>query len=97
SYLRDEGFDVIEAAHANEAICVLEHLAVDAVFSDIEMPGSLDGLALGQWVRRRKPSVGFLLTSGVEQTAAEGTEWELLSKPYEPSELTDRLRSLLGR
>jgi len=98
SYLRDEGFDVIEATDADEAIRILEYTSVGAVFSDVNMPGSLNGLALGRWLRRMRPQVGFLLTSGTEQTAPESQEWGLLlSKPYRFSDLSHRLRSILGR
>jgi response regulator RpfG family c-di-GMP phosphodiesterase len=52
-YLRDCGYRVIEAANADEALIVLEHLeiAVDVVFSDIEMPGSIGGFDLANWLR----------------------------------------------
>jgi two-component system, response regulator PdtaR len=98
SYLRDEGFDVIEAADADQAIRVLGYIAVDAVFSDVSRPGSANSLALGRWLRQMRPQVGFLLTSGTEQTAAESQERGLLlSKPYQFSDLSYRLRSILGR
>jgi CheY-like chemotaxis protein len=97
SYLRDEGFDVIEAADADQAIRVLGYTEVDAVFSDVSRPGSANSLTLGRWLRRMRPQVGFL-TSGTEQTAAESQEWGLLlSKPYQFSDLSYRLRSILGR
>jgi DNA-binding response OmpR family regulator len=97
SYLRDEAFDVIEAADANQAIRVLGYTAVDAVFSDVSRPGS-ENSALGRWLRGMRPQVGFLLTSGTEQTAAESQEWGLLlSKPYRFSDLSHHLRSILGR
>jgi hypothetical protein len=45
-----------------------------------------------------RPQVGFLLTSGTEQTAADSQEWGLLlSKPYRFSDLSHHLRSILGR
>ena len=51
SYLRDEGFDVIEVADADQAIRVLGYTAVDAVFSDVSRPGSANSLTLGRWLR----------------------------------------------
>jgi DNA-binding response OmpR family regulator len=97
SYLRGEGFDVIEAADADQAIRILGYTAVDAVFSDVSSPGSANSLALGRWLHRMRPQVGFLLTSGTDQTAAE-QEWGLLlSKPYRFSDLSHHLRSILGR
>ncbi|MGZ5904834.1 MAG: response regulator, partial [Reyranella sp.] len=52
AYLRDCGFDVVEAGSADEAVRVLEAgVRIDIVFSDINMPGSLDGFGLAQWLR----------------------------------------------
>jgi DNA-binding response OmpR family regulator len=85
-------------ADADQAIRVLGYTEVDAVFSDLSRPGSANSLALGRWLRRMRPQVGFLLTSATEQTAAESQEWGLLlSKPYQFSDLSYRLRSILGR
>jgi CheY-like chemotaxis protein len=48
SNLRDAGFEVLEAANSAEAIHILDCIPVDALFSDIDMPGTMDGLALAQ-------------------------------------------------
>ena len=52
SNLRDAGFEVIEAVNAAEALRILARVPVDVLFSDIDMPGNMDGLALAQWVRQ---------------------------------------------
>ena len=63
--LRDCGFDVVEAGNADEAIRVLQAgIRVDIVFSDVNMPGSLDGFGLALWLRRERPDLKFILTSG---------------------------------
>ncbi len=56
-YLRDCGYRVIEAVNADEAITVLLHrdTVVDIVFSDIEMPGAMDGFGLAKWIREHRP------------------------------------------
>ena len=54
SNLRDAGFEVIEAADSAEAVLVLDSMPVDALFSDIDMPRRMDGLALAQWVHQRR-------------------------------------------
>jgi len=61
-YLRDCGYKVIEAANAEEAMTVLSHkeTVINLVFTDIEMPGALDGFALAQWVREHKPGIDGL-------------------------------------
>ena len=62
-YLRDCGYKVIEAANAEEAMTVLSHkeTTIDIVFTDIEMPGAVDGFGLAQWVRQHRPGLEVLL------------------------------------
>src|SRR3546814_6125781 len=63
--LRDAGFRVMEAASADEALAYLEAAErVDLVFSDIQMPGSLDGFGLARRLRGRHPELPIILTSG---------------------------------
>lgn len=66
-HLRDLGFKVYEAANAHEAVDLLSHYGdeIDAVFSDIMMPGEMDGIALVDWIGRNCPAVPIILTSGV--------------------------------
>src|SRR5580704_2816251 len=63
--LEDAGYRVLEAASAEEAISILEDGAgVAVLFTDVNMPGGLDGLALAQLVHDRWPRVRLLVTSG---------------------------------
>jgi CheY-like chemotaxis protein len=65
SLLEDAGYVVVEAANADEAILVLEARAdIRIVFTDINMPGSMDGLKLVEAVRLRWPPVLLIVTSG---------------------------------
>src|SRR5262247_906112 len=50
--LRHAGFEVLEAANAAEALTVLNSVAVDALISDVNLPGNLNGLGLAHWVHR---------------------------------------------
>jgi CheY-like chemotaxis protein len=100
-YLRDCGFKVIEAADADEAVVVLKqpHLQIDVLFSDIEMPGSMDGFALAQWTRANRPGVEVILTGTVPRAvnaAADLCEEGPMPKPYEPQSVHDRIRRLLA-
>jgi CheY-like chemotaxis protein len=100
-YLRDCGFPVIEAGTADEAIRLLETSErVDIVFSDVQMPGSLDGFALAQWVRREQPDMKVILTSGAPQTVGVAGELcdagPLMRKPYKLGELAHRIRKLVA-
>src|SRR4029079_6843338 len=64
-YLRECGYKVYEAVNAPEAIAMLQspEVAVDIVFSDVQMPGDMDGFALSRWIRANKPGVQVILTS----------------------------------
>ena len=62
--LRERGFDAVEARDADDALRLLKARHVDAVFSDITMPGSMDGIGLAKWVREHKPAVKVVLTTG---------------------------------
>jgi len=75
-HLRDAGLIVYEAANGTEAVDLLTHHGndIDAIFSDIMMPGSVDGLALLAWAAQHHPSVPVILTSGApEQTQTIST------------------------
>ena len=63
--IADAGFDVIEAGNADEAIVILEARPdIHVVFTDIQMPGSMDGLKLARFVRGRWPPIKIVATSG---------------------------------
>jgi DNA-binding NtrC family response regulator len=95
SNLRDAGFEVIEAANSAEAIRVLEFIPVDALFSDIDMPGNMDGLALAQWVHQRRLDTRIILTSGVERVLGAAEEYaSFLPKPYAVADVEHLLRSV---
>ncbi len=101
-YLRDCGFDVVEAGDADEAVRVLEAgVRVDIVFSDVNMPGRLDGFGLAQWLRRERPGLKIILTSGAAQGEKDASDLcahvPVLAKPYDYAELARQLRALLSK
>jgi two-component system, response regulator PdtaR len=63
--LLDEGFEVLEAEHAEAALIVLESHArrIHVLFTDIQMPGTMDGLALAHHASKHWPWIGLLVTS----------------------------------
>lgn len=95
-YLRDVGFDVIEAVSADEAVDVLRAgPRVHAVFADVKLPGTLNGAELAQMVRRDHRQVKVLLTSGVTPfPEIEGVQ--LLKKPYFLFDVERALKSMLS-
>ncbi len=63
--LIDAGFDVVEACDADEALRLLETVdGIRVVFTDVEMPGALDGFALAERIETRWPQIGVVVTSG---------------------------------
>jgi two-component system, response regulator PdtaR len=93
-YLEDCGFSVLQAANADEAVGLLQrNRDVGAVFSDIQMPGSMNGLGLAHWITQTLPGVKVLLTSGQILPAA-ARKWTLLAKPYDMAEVERRLREM---
>ena len=68
-YLRDCGYRVIEAAGADEAMLVLQQddLAIDAVLSDVEMPGSMDGFGLARWIRLHRTGLDVILVGNPQR------------------------------
>lgn len=99
-YLREIGYQVIEAASAAEAISVFSSgTYVDFVFSDINMPGALNGLGFAQWLAQHHPTVPILLTSGAPldtSTVEKGTRQGFIVKPYFLDELDRRIKATLG-
>ena len=96
SNLRDAGFEVIEAANCAEALRVLDRIPVDVLFSDIDMPGKIDGLALAQWVHRSQADTRIILTSGAARAPGEVKKYaSFLSKPYAAKDVERLLRSVL--
>jgi CheY-like chemotaxis protein len=101
-YLRDCGYRVIEAVHADEALLVLRksECAIDVVFTDIEMPGSMDGFALAQWVRSNRPGIDVILAGSVNRAVQAASDLcdqqDHVPKPYDPQSVHDRIRRLLA-
>jgi CheY-like chemotaxis protein len=95
--VEDAGFMAAEACNADEAIKILESRPdIRAVFTDINMSGSMDGWRLAHAIRGRWPPIHLIVTSGL-YTPAEGqmpTKGLFLRKPYSAEEVTAALREL---
>jgi len=96
--LAEAGFEVLEAGNADEALRIIEGTPeVRVVFSDVEMPGSLDGLGLARRICQRWPSIGIVLTSGrrirAETIPREG---RFLPKPYDGQALVRQIEEILN-
>ncbi|WP_207553465.1 histidine kinase famiy protein [Teichococcus deserti] len=100
--LEDFGYRVLRAAEAEEALAVLDGAqGIDLLFSDLVMPGRMNGVMLAREARRRRPRLKVLLTTGYAEAAtAEGQdgrplEFEVIGKPYGRLELSRKVRLIL--
>lgn len=97
-HLREDGFIVLEAASGDEAIDILKSGAViDLVFTDVQMPGSHDGMALLDFVKRAWPELPVVMTSGRLESAlayASGAA-DFLTKPCDLDIVVNAIRTAL--
>ena len=94
--LRRAGFRVIEVANPDQALDVLAHaFDVKLVLSDIQMPGSMDGLALARLVRAAYPTIKIVLTSG-RSVAGEPDDCDaFFAKPCNAAAMIRHIKALL--
>jgi PAS domain S-box-containing protein len=99
--LESFGYTVIVATRPADALTVLgSGAAVDMLFSDLIMPGAMNGVVLAREARKRRPAIKVLLTTGyaddsVEQGTASGSEFDIINKPYRRAELSRKIRIVL--
>lgn len=93
----DAGFQVVEAANADDAVGILEKRSdVRIVFTDIDMPGGMDGMRLAACIRDRWPPIDIIMTSGYSSPdpAALPARTEFFSKPYRHEQVTAAMRRM---
>jgi two-component system, response regulator PdtaR len=98
AFLEGEGFSVYEADDAAAAIRSLElHEEIRLVFTDVNMPGWMNGLALAHYIRGRWPPVKIVVTSGYVKARQDGLPAEALfiEKPYDPMHVVEKLKELV--
>ena len=97
SDLREAGFNVMEAGDSGQALSSLAHnSAIQALITDINLPGSLNGLSLARYVRRVAPDVSVLIVSGARVPLDElppGVRY--FAKPYEVRQLVAALKQMV--
>lgn len=96
--LLDEGFEVMEAEHAEAALAVLESHAhrIHVLFTDVQMAGTMDGLGLAHHCARHWPRIGVLITSALPlpDRAEVPEESRFLAKPYQHHHVFRHIREL---
>lgn len=93
------GYEALEACDADEAINILESRAdVDLVFTDVQMPGTMDGIKLAHFIRDRWPPVKLIVASGIaileESSLPAGSRF--FPKPYDNHAIRDEMARLLS-
>src|SRR5437868_3973798 len=101
-HLEDAGFDVREAHCAEEAITILQEpgCSIDLVFSDVRMPGELDGIGLSRWIFENRPNIPVILVSGEigKSTAVRDLcAAEAITKPFLYENVTNKIRAAITR
>ena len=96
--LEQLGYCVRRVDNAEAALRMIEHDGVDLVFSDIVMPGKMDGLSLAHHLRQIRPGLPVLLTTGYSDSAGHVRgDFPILHKPYEIHELSEAIAKLPRR
>jgi CheY-like chemotaxis protein len=96
--LEEAGFEVIEAATGEEALARCEEWVADALFTDIRLPGNVDGWDIAERCREVNPKLPVVYTTGYSaQKPRRVPGSRLLHKPYELAQVVDTICELLGR
>lgn len=91
------GYHVTRAASGEEALAMLsDGEPVDLLFTDVVMPGAMSGLDLAREVRRTRPTLPVLVTTGYSEEVASGAGFHILPKPYDMRSLTDAVTAVLA-
>lgn len=98
--IEDAGFIAHEASCAQDAIELLKRNPDIAVlFTDVEMPGTMNGIELAAWVHERFPPVDIIVASGHPRINASSLpcEGRFFAKPYQPGHVADLLHAIAAR
>jgi CheY-like chemotaxis protein len=93
--LRSSGFRVVEAKSGDEAVALLENARIDAIVTDLRMPGSIDGRELVLWTRIRCPTAKIIVVSAHAEPFSNGAPDVILAKPVRIEQLLHALREIL--
>jgi CheY-like chemotaxis protein len=95
-FLRDEGFEVIEAHTGEKALALFpHHQRIHVLLTDIRMPGSIDGWELARRVRNQDPKVAVIYVTGYSDLPASPVSGSLFfNKPYKMERIVDAIRAL---
>lgn len=99
-HLKDCGYQSVEASNADDAIAILTTGAeIDVVFTDVQMPGEIDGFGLAKWVREHRPELSVFVASGysgkldLARDLCSGEQY--FTKPYDFDVVTAKIQEAL--
>ena len=98
--VEDAGFTPVEAVNADEALSILESRSdISLLFTDIQMPGSMDGLMLAHAVHKRWPAIKIILVSGQVKLSDtdKPADSRFFGKPLEVTQMIAELQEMVGR
>ncbi len=93
-FFSDAGYEVFEASDADEAIAILEReMSIRVVLTDIQLPGTMDGLKLAHYVRDRYPPTVLIVTSGTANLGPEELplNTSFIAKPFDPARILQQI------
>jgi DNA-binding NtrC family response regulator len=100
-FLQECGFKVLEASNAAEALAMIQcdQSVIHLVFSDIRMPGDIDGFGLSKWIRENRSDLPVILTSGDKKKSDAAHELRaqepFLTKPYDMHIVVGHIRAAI--
>ncbi len=97
--VEDAGYIPVEAADADQAVAILESRSdIALMFTDIQMPGSMDGLGLAHSVHERWPPIKIIMVSGKLKLANTDipTDSRFFEKPFEAGEMIAEMQNMIG-
>jgi len=96
-FLEDAGFQTLTAVNADAAIAILETRDdIRIIFTDIDMPGSMNGIKLAEAVRNRWPPIQIIATSGHISAPNLPKGSKFFDKPFEPQKVIDAIREMVA-
>jgi DNA-binding NtrC family response regulator len=98
-YFRIVGFDVVATENAHDALAAIDSgIHLDLVFTDINMPGAMDGMGLARWLSVNRPYLPIILTSGEPRPEQERSapHYRFVPKPYSLDALEHDIRQLVS-
>jgi DNA-binding NtrC family response regulator len=92
--LADAGFETVEAGDADQALDVLKNpeQEIDVLFTDVRMPGRMNGLVLAKIAKTKRPQLRVIVTSGYYEREELPRGADFLGKPWSASDLISKIR-----